>query len=44
VAATSAVTGAWGASTSAAGFGQVGWSSIALKAPKQCIWFSYICQ
>ncbi|WP_278492686.1 hypothetical protein [Acinetobacter gyllenbergii] len=34
MAATSAVTGAWGASTSAAGFGQVGWSSIALKAPK----------
>ncbi|WP_332604595.1 RHS repeat-associated core domain-containing protein [Acinetobacter sp. ESBL14] len=35
VAATSAVTGAWGASTSAAaGFGQVGWSSIALNAPK----------
>ncbi|MFW1837308.1 hypothetical protein ACG9XS_01760 [Acinetobacter gyllenbergii] len=35
MAATSAVTGAWGASTSAAaGFGQVGWSSIALNAPK----------
>ncbi|WP_332604598.1 hypothetical protein [Acinetobacter sp. ESBL14] len=35
MAATSAVTGAWGVSTSAAaGFGQVGWSSIALNAPK----------
>lgn len=35
VAAVSAVTSGWGATTSAAsGFGQVGWKSMALNAPK----------